>query len=134
MITSAIVNIATPVKRATISPCLPDALVQRQTSPLQIQVRIINAKVINQLIISFIGIGAVAYFESGFIDKDKFDHRYVEWLEEKVSKGQILPLVDVSQRRELLKAFELYYHEEYGEQLVSGSKEAFLKHISRNSG
>lgn len=40
-----------------------------------------------------------------------------------------LNLYNVS-RSKLLKAFKLYYHEEYGEQLVSGSLDAFIKHTS----
>ena len=32
-------------------------------------------------------------------------------------------------QRELLSAFELYYHEEYGENIVSGATESFIKHI-----
>ena len=36
---------------------------------------------------------------------------------------------DFSNQRKQLSAFELYYHEEYGENIVSGSVDCFLKHI-----
>ena len=42
----------------------------------------------------------------------------------------LLNLHVVSNQRELLIAFKLYLHEEYGEQLVSGSIDEFIKHIS----
>jgi hypothetical protein len=35
------------------------------------------------------------------------------------------------ERKRLLLAFELYYHEEYGENIIMGAMDEFIKHISK---
>ena len=71
------------------------------------------------------------------ITRDDIDFKElngVSWSTDKIDDQDLkFVLSGVSQQRELLLAFKLYLHEEYGEQLVSGSIDSFVRHITEKT-